>query len=164
MKTRKRNNKPCQHRRLVDTMQLALMRATRLTPQEVSHQMAPARAAFEALRRGQAAHRQWQVMAATLTIAASIEKQGVVKGLAGMLAETDAALDAIANRAGSAEKWRAPVLRGDEIRLLGEFLHVHEFQLAQLSYREYRQACAQAVARVRCSGGVAIDLREDDYA
>ena len=106
-------------------------------------------------------------MAATLTIAASIEKQGVVKGLACLLAEVDEVLDAIEGRAVqglTAGSWRAPVLRGEEIRRRQEFLRVHQFQLEQLSYREYRQACAQAVARVRCGGGVAIDLRAEDYA
>lgn len=151
-------------RRLVNPLALAVQQATRLTADEVDQQMGPCRAAFAALRQGVATLRQWQVMAATLTIAASIEKQGVVKGLAGVLAEVDEALDAIDARASVGQDWRAPVLRGAEIRLLQEFLHVHQFQLEQLSYREYRQACAQAVARVRCGGGVAIDLRAEDYA
>lgn len=151
-------------RRLVNPLALAVQQATRLTADEVAQQMGPCRAAFAALRQGAATLRQWQIMAATLTIAASIEKQGVVKGLAGVLAEVDEALDAIDARASVGKDWCAPVLRGAEIRLLQEFLHVHQFQLEQLSYREYRQACAQAVARVRCGGGVAIDLRAEDYA
>ena len=151
-------------RRLVNPLALAVQQATRLTADEVAQQMGPCRAAFAALRQGAATLRQWQIMAATLTIAASIEKQGVVKGLAGVLAEVDEALDAIDARASVGQDWCAPVLRGAEIRLLQESLHVHQFQLEQLSYREYRQACAQAVARVRCGGGVAIDLRAEDYA
>ena len=156
-----------QPRRLVNPLALAVQQATKLTAAEVSQQMGPCRLAFDALRQGRATLRQWQIMAATLTIAASIEKLGVVKGLAGLLAEVDEVLDAIEGRAVqglTAGGWRAPVLRGEEIRQLQEFLRVHQFQLEQLSYREYRQACAQAVARVRCGGGAAIDLRAEDYA
>ena len=115
--------------------------------------MAPLGAAADRMRRGQASDNDWAVLTGSLLMAQSIEKQGVVRGLAGHLDGVDRALVAIEARATRAGPWRSPTLHFHELDAVHLLLDLHEFQLEQLSYGEFRRAYEATEARVRSSGG-----------
>ena len=127
--------------------------ATRLTAAERATVMTPLRAAADRMRRGQASDDDWAVLTGSLLMAQSIERQGVVRGLAEHLASIDRALVTIEARATQAGPWRSPTLHFDELDAIYLLLDLHEFQLEQLSYGEFRRAYEATEARVRSSGG-----------
>lgn len=142
---------------------IATNRATRLTAPEVARLMRPHRQAFEQLRRGQVTQPHWLCLAAALNLAMSIEKQGVVRGLAEHLHAAELALNAIEDRAMPAgtASWQHTALRSGEMDAISTLLDLHQFQLEQLSYGEWREACDKALARVQTHGGVV--LREASH-
>ena len=127
--------------------------ATRLTAAERATVMTPLRAAADRMRRGQASDNDWAVLTGSLLMAQSIEKQGVVRGLAGHLDGVDRALVAIEARATRAGPWRSPTLHFHELDAIHLLLDLYQFQLEQLSYGEFRRAYEATEARVRSSGG-----------
>ncbi len=127
--------------------------ATRLTAAERATVMTPLRAAADRMRRGQASDDDWAVLTGSLLMAQSIERQGVVRGLAEHLASIDRALVAIEARATRAGPWRSPTLHFHELDAIHLLLDLHQFQLEQLSYGEFRRAYEATEARVRSSGG-----------
>lgn len=127
--------------------------ATRLTAAERATVMTPLRAAADRMRRGQASDDDWAVLTGSLLMAQSIERQGVVRGLAEHLASIDRALVAIEARATQAGPWRAPTLHFHELDAVQLLLDLHGFQLSELSYGEFRRAFDATEARVRSSGG-----------
>ena len=127
--------------------------ATLLTAAERARVMTPLGAAADRMRRGQASDDDWAVLTGSLLMAQSIEKQGVVRGLAEHLASVDRALVAIEARATQAGPWQAPTLHAHELEAIRLLLDLHRFQLEQLSYGEFRRAYDATEARVRSSGG-----------
>ena len=127
--------------------------ATRLTAAERATVMTPLRAAADRMRRGQASDDDWAVLTGSLLMAQSIERQGVVRGLAEHLASIDRALVSIEARATRAGPWRSPTLHFHELDAIHLLLDLHQFQLEQLSYGEFRRAYEATEARVRSSGG-----------
>lgn len=127
--------------------------ATRLTAAERATVMTPLRAAADRMRRGQASDDDWAVLTGSLLMAQSIERQGVVRGLAEHLASIDRALVAIEACATQAGPWRAPTLYFHELDAVQLLLDLHGFQLSELSYGEFRRAFDATEARVRSSGG-----------
>ena len=123
---------------------IARNQATLLTSEERAKVMTPLGAAADRMRRGQASDNDWAVLTGSLLMAQSIEKQGVVRGLAGHLDGVDRALVAIEARA---------TRHFHELDAIHLLLDLHEFQLEQLSYGEFRRAYEATEARVRSSGG-----------
>ena len=158
--SRKRTHR--KHRDLVNPFLMARQQAHRLKAAEVGDQLDPARRSFTALRSGVGELLHWHVMASTLCVALAIEAQGVVRGLGEHLEAAQDALDAIEARAlkGDPQGWARTPLYWREIDALDTFMDLHQYPLEQLSYGEYREACRQAVARVRSAGGLALDLRK----
>lgn len=150
-----------QVRALDNPVQLAMAAAARLTAQEVQALLAPARDAATRMREGRASSDDWAALVGAVSLARAIEAQGVVRGLAEHLAGIDAALVAIEKRASSntppgadaAEHWRAPTLYAHEIEALALLLQLHEFQLQQLSFGEWRSALRLTFDRIRSTPG-----------
>lgn len=139
------------------TIAVARAGAGRLTAAEVTHIMSGCRAAAGAMAMGRGTRNDWVSLCSALNIARAIDDIGaVLRGLRGHLDDIEATLRALATRAGEDDHpptWNAPALRFDEmdaVRLLAELFQT---QLDQLSYAEYQDAYALAVARVRSGGG-----------
>lgn len=121
---------------------------------------APVQAAFDALRCGRASSDDWSLLAACLWMARSIEKQGVVRGLAEYLNRADHVLAAIEARAAghvpaggdACAMWRAPTLYAPEIEAIDTFVELHFFQLAQLSYGEFARARKLTEGQMKTKG------------
>lgn len=133
-------------------MDVARSQATRLTPDELAKVMVPLRGALDQLRRGLASDHDWAVLAGSLGMAQTIERQRVVRGLTEHLQAADRALAAIEARASSTGRWRSPTLYFHEIDDVGTFVDLHEFQLQQLSYGEFRRAYTTTEGQARSRG------------
>lgn len=154
------SRKRCKRRQvtLVDPVATAIANAGRLSLAEVKRLIAPAQAAFDKMREGVATCDDWSFVVGALMLAWTIERGGIVRGLAPQLTEADEALVAIERRAcAQTGDWLAPTLYGHEVKSLRSMLHLHAFQLSQLSYREWREASQTTCNRVR--GGRGRDLQ-----
>ena len=134
---------------------IAQVRASRLTGKELLHILTPMRHCVEQARKGCLTEQQWVVLSTAQNVSRAIEDQGVVRGFSLQLDASHDALQAIENRSTLRETrpWHSPTLRSEELAAVRELASLHAFQLKQLSYGEYQNAFALAVARVRSSGG-----------
>jgi hypothetical protein len=140
-----------------NTLELARNQCTKLTCKELWSIVVPLRTAFERMRQGCASTGDWCVLAGFLALAQTIERSGALRGsLHGHLTQADAALVAVEARATASGTWRAPALYFSEMDAIGTFVELHEFQLEQLSYAEYRRVYARTEGQLR-SRGVAVE-------
>lgn len=146
----------------LNTMDMAISRATLLTKAEITNVMKPSREGFERMRKGQAREIDWVHLVTVCSIALSVEALGVVRGLQDDLTAADHALAAIALRATTGGNgWRAPTLYAAEIQQLQTLLRLHTFQLEQLSWGEHRAAWKHAETSVVQRGGKAVKSAEE---
>lgn len=128
---------------------VARNQAACLTASELAEVLDPLRAAAARLRQGIASEDDHAMLTGSIMMAQSIEQQGVVRGLAGHLADIARALATVGARASEGRAWFAPTLYFHEIEAVQLFLELHEFQLRQLSFREFRRALNLTTAHVR---------------
>ena len=156
-------------------LDVAMNNAAKLRTQDVEQITSSYANACAAIVSGSGRRDHWATLCSALNLSLSIERQGVVRGMAGHLSSIEATLLAIAARAGEDDTpptWRPPQLSLDEtdnVRLLVQLsldetdnvrllVQLHKFQLEQLSYGEYRRAFEATVNRVRGGGGEAVNL------
>lgn len=137
-----------------DTMAIVLRHATALTAQEVSSIMAPLQLAHRHLREGVATEREWMVLASSINVALRIEQQGVVRGLQEHMQVAEKALAEIHVRAMAGGTWRQTALHYHELDAVREAIDLHDWQIRQLSWREFRRAVESEIGDVRRQGGV----------
>lgn len=138
----------------VNTVDMAISRATLLTDAEQVHLLQPARDGFDRMRRGQATEMDWIHLVTVCVIGLSIEDGGVVRGLHEVLTEADQTLATIGQRAMAAGTgWRAPTLYAAELEQLQTLLRMHAFQLSQVSWGEHQRAWKHAASCVAQRGG-----------
>ncbi len=138
----------------VNTIGMAISRATLLTEAEQQQLLQSPREGFERMRRGQATETDWIHLVTICAIGLSIEDGGVVRGLHEVLTEADLALATIGQRAmASGTGWRSPTLYAHEIEQLQTLLRMHAFQLSQVSWGEHRRAWKHAAGSVVQQGG-----------
>jgi hypothetical protein len=141
-----------------DLISKVLDNVGRLTPSEVAQAITPMRAAMLALKRRTATELDWMWLVTCAQVGMSIERQGVVRGLAQHLQDALDVCSTIADRAHTSGQWCSPCLRGDEIETLDTAIDLHEYQLQQLSYGEYTQACERARKHVSSTGGQVVHV------
>lgn len=143
-----------------NTIDVARARASCFSAAELDAAMQLPTAAAEALAAGRGTSAHWQSLCSALNVAKAIESGGVVRGLAGHLGHIESALDAISERACTAEQlhtWAAPALWATEMDAVRLLVRLHAHQLKHLSYAEYQTAVRLAVARVLCGKGQIIN-------
>lgn len=145
------------HLSQVNTLATAVLTASKFTEAEVQHIMQPVQDAFKAFREGVATEWHWKQLCSAVAIALSIEHKGVVKGLQGHLVLTDKTLETIAKRATQHGTWHTTPLWFQELDTLDNFMHLHEFQVRQLSAGEFRAAFRHAIAEIQRVGGALIE-------
>lgn len=141
-----------------DPIALARNNATRLTAKEISLAITPLRAAARALREGVATEWEWAVVVSAINVAQVIDKQGVVHGLAEHLHSAELALQGIQRRAMASGTSCATALYYQELDAIREAVDLHEYQMQQLSYGEFRRAVVRAEAEIRATGGRVVDV------
>lgn len=141
-----------------NTLDIALLRATKLLPDEIAARMDPLRDAMRALREGRATEQEWSCMASAVNVSLSIEKKRVVRGLHQHLNSADMVLAAIQGRATQEgdRPWRPTALYFHELDTMTTFIDLFDYQLHQLSAKEYDQAFQHAKAETIRTGGVPI--------
>lgn len=137
---------------------LARNNATRLTADEISLAINPLRAAARALREGVATEWEWAIVVSAMNVAQAIEAQGVVRGLAEHLRSSELALQGIQRRAMANGTWCPTALYYQELDAISEAVDLHEYQMQQLSYGEFRRALVRAEAEIRATGGRVVDV------
>jgi len=139
---------------------LAMRRAHKIPEAEVDLVLQPIAEAFRAMREGVGSEQQWMLLAGSVELGLSIEKQGVVRGLRGHLTAAEASLAAVKHRAMERGAWQATALYWQEIEALDTFVLLHRTQLENLSEGEWRKAHEHAQANVRSAGGQVLTLQE----
>ena len=151
--------KPRRYARIsANPVQLAIMRATRHTAEELASVMNPLRQCLKLVREGVATQLQFEVLQSTMLIAEAIEHSGIVRGLADHIAS------AIEARALTSGAWRQTALYFHELDALATAVDLHEYQLQQLSAGELHRIVQQTMARTASSGGNVVRVSETDLA
>lgn len=156
MKTKHRNaSRTKRQARTLDggLIDKVLSNVSKLTPSEIAQVITPVRAAMLHLKRCTATQHDFVWLCTAGQIGMSIERGGVVRGLASHMQAGLDALQAVAARGTTAGEWRSPAMRAAEIDAIDTMLDLHEYQLKQLSYGEFTQANRSAALRVSSTGG-----------
>ena len=137
-----------------DPLAVALHRAAKPSRADRADVLAPLQRAIKALRQGQATEQHWILAAGAVAVAQAIERQGVVRGLAGHLQTAELTLQAIHDRAlriGHG-RWLRVTLYFDELDALTTFEDLHTYQLNQLGRAEIIAALDAAARAVKADG------------
>lgn len=156
--------KPRQRRDTRSPFVVALMRATKHTPEELASIMDPMRACLKAVREGVATKLQFEVLQSSMVIAEAIEQSGIVRGLADHIASALQACSAIEARALTSGAWQQTALYFQELDALATAVDLHEYQLQQLSAGELHRIVQQTMARTASTGGRVVRVSETDLA
>ena len=140
----------------INTLDIALFRATKLLPDEIAARLDPLREALCLLRSGMADEQRWFCLASAVAVSLSIEAKGVVRGLIEHLTTADTTLANIRERCTEKGGWKPTALYFYEIEAMVVFIDLFEFQLKNLSAQEYDQAFNHAKAETMRMGGVPI--------
>ena len=138
---------------VTDTVTTTILGAGKLTAPEVAFLMTPIRAAHKAMREGVATDMQWCYLAHAMNVAMAIERLGVVRGLRDHIHSAELALEAIQDRASATGTWKPTALHWHELDDIASAVDLHEFQLKQLSRKEFESAVVMATNEVRSTGG-----------
>lgn len=149
-----------------DPIKLAMRRASVIPPAEIAAVMEPIKASFRAMREGVGSESNWMILFGAIHLAQSIERQGIVRGIAGHLTAAEVAIGAVKRRAMERGTWRPTALYWQEIEALDAFVDIHRHQLEHLSEGEWHEAADRVEAVVRSAGEHLVDVRElqDDDA
>lgn len=156
MKTKHRNaSRAKRQARALDGGLLAKVfsNITKLTPSEIAQVITPVRSGMLHLKRCTATQADYVWVCSAAQIGMSIERQGVVRGLASHMQAALDALESISDRGFASGQWRSPAMRAPEIEAIDTMIDLHEYQLKQLSYGEFTQANQAAAKRASSLGG-----------
>lgn len=148
------HKKPRVPRTVRNPIEHAISGAAKLTPAQIKSTLAPAWECEALLRRGVATQDQHTVVYTSLSIAKCIEATGVVRGLREHIDTALLAMETASDRALASGTWRAPMLDHDEMNAIREALHLHEFQLQQVSTAEIDAITRKLIARTHSTGGM----------
>lgn len=131
----------------IPTLRIAAAQVQKLDPAEIGAMMTGLRSCLSRLRAAQGLLRDvFEFQYATMS-AALIERQGVVRGLSSTIADAEAAIATMRQRA-DAVSGQVGALFGPEIACLDEFIRLHEYQLEQLSKGEYEKVLRSLAGRL----------------
>lgn len=147
--------------RVKDPIRTARLYSTRLTAAELADIVEPIRECLAAATTGVATLLQHQVLDTQAELATEIERTRIVRGLAGHIAQAQAALASWAQRAMASGNWLPTALEFAEQDALATFVDLHEFQLQQLSAGEIYRASQRMIARVQSAGGQVLHVSHD---
>ena len=136
-----------------DIFGIAVLRATRLSAAEIAETIATARECETRLREGVATEDQHTALYTSLWIAHGIEDTGIVRGLREHIDSALQAMAAIRARATASGAWLPTELHFSEIKDIREALHLHEYQLGQVSAGELHAVTQKLIARTTSTGG-----------
>lgn len=157
-----RGRKPRVPGRIGNPIDIARLRASRLTDAEIAELMKPLRECADRVRAGVASEVQHEMLHSALQIAECIEASGIVRGLREHISSALQASQAIRDRAMSTGTWRPTALYFNELDAIREALDLHVYQLEQLSAGELQHIVAKLKVRTASAGGRVIQVTEKD--
>jgi hypothetical protein len=157
--------KPRQARPLnYNPMGTALLNASRLTEAEIADTMQSLHLCEKALREGVATNMQVTIIDSSLSIAAAIEKSGIVRGLGEHIASAQTAMSAIRRRAQRTGVWKPTALHYFELEAIRTAFELHEFQLRQLSAGELQRIVGKLINCTTAQGGEFTRISAEELA
>ena len=154
-------NTKTRRRTVKDPISTAWKYSTRLTAAELADIVAPVRACLAAAAAGVATELQHLVLNTQTILAMEIERTRIVRGLAGHIAQAQAALESWELRAMASGAWLPAALEFAEQDALATFVDLHEFQLQQLSAGEIHRASQRMIARAQSAGGQVVHVAQE---
>ena len=128
-------------------------RNTLLTPAEVQYLLADPTAGLAGMRSGRGTYNNLLSLNAALKKGQAIEDARViVRGFAGIYAAADHAIQAITGRSTKTGKWVPTALYGPEIAALDDLLWAYRQALQVVTYQEFYDRQAVAIARELSAG------------
>lgn len=154
--------KPHSRRRLLNVIEYAGEGAQKVHPAEATRIMAPAVKAATNLRAGRGTYKDWQHICSWINILTAVNDRGVIRGMLPYIEQIEEATRAIYARAAGGDartderpaKWDTPTLYADELDACSLALDLARTVFRNLSLREYTDAYALAVARIRTERGI----------
>lgn len=134
---------------------------SKLTPAEVAETMGPLRTAFAHICEGVATEDEFIVLWSAFQVAQEIEAQGIVRGLHEHIAAALQACQAYEVRSTTDLAWKPCPLDFHEIDAMREMLHLHEYQLQQLTAGELHESARRLIARTQSQGGQVYQAEND---
>jgi hypothetical protein len=144
-----------------DPISTAWKYSTRLTAAELANIVTPIRACLAAAAAGVATELQHLVLNTQTILAMEIERTRIVRGLAGHIAQAQAALESWELRAMASGAWLPAALEFAEQDALATFVDLHEFQLQHLSAGEIHRASQRMIAPARSTGGQVVHVAQE---
>jgi hypothetical protein len=138
------------HYPLVNPMEIARHRASKLSPEQREDLLAPARHAIEALVRGAGTRDVWQQCADVYNLAEALCELSIAGNIVDMVHGAQAALAQLMGRVHAGRGW---TLYGPEVGALREGLWLYGVQLSYCSAGEHLRAIE--LVRNRISGALA---------
>lgn len=128
-------------------MQIAVAQVQKIARTDLEAMIVGLQACLASLRSGKGHLDDVSEFGLATLAAEMIERQGVVRGLEGQIAEADGAIMSMRLRADKATG-RVGALFGREIIALSELIVIHRFQLEQISTREYERVLRSLAGRL----------------
>ena len=135
-----------------DTIGIARHYAAKPRPEDMATVTDTLQDCFHALRTGLVTALQFSILRGSIDTGRAIERQGVVKGLATIFDDAEAALDAIWPRIVWTGDYGRTSLYHTELADLRDFVALHIYQCRQLSRAEYLRAVESARGAIGPSG------------
>lgn len=130
-----------------NTLEIAKEGASVPSVADVTELMGAIKTCHKALREGVASVGQWSILAGSVALAKSIERQGKVRGLSEYLDSADKALLSVFQRSNAGSTWRQSPLHFYELDAIAAFMDMHSFQLRNLSRAEIEEAINKTQSR-----------------
>lgn len=149
-------------RRLIDVIEYAREGAQLVRPSEVARMTAGLRAGIEHMRIGKGSYKDWQHITSWTNILYAVNDQGVISKMLPAIAAVEEACRSIYQRATGGDartderpaRWETPTLRAEELDGIRLAMDLAMLVFRVLSVREYEEAYALALARVKTERGV----------
>lgn len=125
----------------------------KLTPAEIAENMEPLRTAFAHISEGVATYNEFLVLRSCILASQEVEHMGIVRGLQEHITAALQACASYESRSGLPDYWKPCTLDFHELDAMREMVHLHEFQLQQLTAREIYEAGRRLIARTKTAGG-----------
>lgn len=128
-------------------MEIAAARAKRMSDEDIGMLCSSLERSLQILRQGQGGARELEDFERASTVATTIERLGVVRGLASQITDCQLAVQSIKQRQ-AAGGTSSRALFATEIKALDEFCFAHRVQLSHLSIGEYVTALKRSASQL----------------
>lgn len=157
---------PRQVRVVLDPIKHAIDGAAKPAPGQIAQIKQGLQQAAQAMRKGTGSAQDWGVLAGSLELAIAIERGGIVRGLMDNFKAFERTLQSIHDRCSKPTAtsrnahWQPTALWYYDLDELQSFIHLHHYQLIQLSRSELEAALDQAQNQITSNASTVQVIRD----